>query len=137
MKNLEVLEFDPRVFRGKSGAPDCDGRCVIYWMRRTQRAQDNPALNVAIDAANLLGKPAVVFFQLLARAHHANLRHYEFMLQRLQELEAGLHKRGVGFVFRRYAERGLLRFCSEIKPALVIGDESPARIRTSESAGCS
>jgi hypothetical protein len=31
-------------------------------MQRAQRGIDNPALNVAVDAANALGKPVVVFF---------------------------------------------------------------------------
>jgi deoxyribodipyrimidine photo-lyase len=69
MKDIETLEFDPRVFRRKSGVPDTEGECVIYWMLRSQRATDNPALNVAVDAANLLRKPVVVFFQLRPRAH--------------------------------------------------------------------
>ena len=75
MKKFEALEFDPRVFRRRQGTPDPDGRCIVYWMQRSQRAHDNPALNVAIQAGNLLGKPVLVFFQLLHRAHHANLRH--------------------------------------------------------------
>lgn len=127
MKDLESLEFDPRVFRRRPGPPDPDGRCVVYWMQRSQRANDNPALNLAIEAGNLLGKPVVVFFQLVARARHANLRHYEFMRRGLEELPAALRKRGVGFVLRRYPEHGLSRFCSEVKPCLVIGDENPLR----------
>ena len=73
MNDLESLEFDARVTRRKTGAPDGDGSCVVYWMRRAQRAQDNPALNIAIEAANLLAKPVVVFFQLVPHARHANL----------------------------------------------------------------
>jgi len=127
MKNLESLEFDPRVFRRRAGPPDPQGECVVYWMQRSQRANDNPALNLAIEAGNLLTKPVVVFFQLVPRARHANLRHYEFMRCGLEELPAGLRKRAVGFVLRRYPEHGLLRFCSEVKPCLVIGDENPLR----------
>ena len=40
------------------------------------------------DIQNELGKPVLVFFQLLARAHHTNLRHYEFMQGGLAELSA-------------------------------------------------
>ena len=127
MKDLESLEFDPRVFRRRPGPIDPEGECIVYWMQRAQRAYDNPALNVAIDAGNLLGKPVVAFFQLVPRAHHANLRHYDFMRRGLEELAAALGKRGVGFVLRRSPEYGLLRFCSEVKPCLVIGDENPLR----------
>jgi deoxyribodipyrimidine photo-lyase len=96
-------------------------------MQRAQRADDNPALNVAIEAANLLGKPVVVYFQLLPRVQRAQLRHYAFMLQGLENLDAALRRRGVGFVVARYPEQGLLRFCAEVKPCLVIGDENPLR----------
>ncbi len=92
MNNLDVLEFDPRVFRRRPGEPDSNGACVVYWMQRAQRAQDNPALNVAIEAGNLLRKPVVVYFQLLPRSPHANLRHYEFMRQ------------GIARAWRRAAE---------------------------------
>ena len=32
------------------------GRYVLYWMQQSQRAEFNPALDVAIDRANGLGK---------------------------------------------------------------------------------
>lgn len=127
MKNLESLEFDARVFRRRSGVPDPEGRCVVYWMQRSQRATDNAALNVAIEAGNLLNKPVVVYFQLLPRMRHATWRHYEFMCRGLKELPAALRERRVAFVLRRYPEHSLLRFCSEVKPCLVIGDENPVR----------
>ena len=127
MNNLDALEFDPRVFRRRPGEPDSNGACVVYWMQRAQRAQDNPALNVAIEAGNLLRKPVVAYFQLLPRSPRANLRHYEFMRQGIAELGAALRKRKVGFVLARYPEQTLLRFCATVKPALVIGDENPLR----------
>ena len=126
MDHLESLEFDPRVTRRRTGAPDVNAGCVVYWMRRAQRARDNPALNVAIEAGNLLGKPVVVFFQLLERADHANLRHYEFMRQGLRELPDHLKKRRVDLVLWRGAD-GPAKFCIEVRPCLVIGDENPLR----------
>ena len=92
---------------------------------RSKSSCDNPALTVAIEAGNPLGKPVVVFFQLLPDAHHANQRHYQFLVEGLGDLAADLQKRRVGFVVRRYPEHGLLRFCSEVRPCLVIGDENP------------
>jgi len=97
---------------------------VVYWMQRSQRAADNDALNIAIAAGNELRKPVLVFFQLLAPAHHANLRHYEFMQRGLAEL---LRKRNVGFVLRADPDDDFLRFCAEVHPCLVIGDENPLR----------
>ncbi|MDH3443619.1 MAG: deoxyribodipyrimidine photo-lyase [Deltaproteobacteria bacterium] len=121
------LEFDPRVTRRKSGVCAGDGECVVYWMQRAQRPVDNPALNIAIQAGNLLRKPVVVYFQLLPRSHHANLRHYEFMAQGLRDLGSALAKRRVGFVLWRYPKHGFLKFCEDVRPCLVISDENPMR----------
>jgi len=38
-----------------------------------------------------------------------------------------LGKRNVGFVLRRYPDHSLLKFCEEVKAALVVGDENPMR----------
>ena len=67
----ETPEGDPRVRIRRSGAPDPDGRCVVYWMNRAQRAADNPALDLAIAAGNALRKPVVVFFGLHAFVERA------------------------------------------------------------------
>jgi deoxyribodipyrimidine photo-lyase len=116
----------------RGGDPDPDGNCVVYWMQRAQRALDNAALTAAIEAGNLLGKPVVAYFQLLPHVHHANLRHYHFLVEGLQDLPAGLAERNAGFVLRRYPQHGILRFCSEVKPCLVVGDENP--LKNAESA---
>jgi len=125
MKTLNSILSDPRLTVRRAGEPDPAGRCVVYWMQRAQRAVDNLALTTAIKAGNLLGKPVVVFFQLVPRAHHANQRHYQFLMEGLGDIAADLQKRKVGLVLRRYPEHGLLRFCSEIRPCLVIADENP------------
>ena len=62
MDELDRLSSNARVTVRRPGEPDSDGTCVVYWMQRAQRALDNPALEVAVQAANALGKPCVVFF---------------------------------------------------------------------------
>src|SRR5689334_13302560 len=124
---FEALERDPRVRVRRSGQPDPDGRCVVYWMQRAQRAADNPALDVAIAAGNALRKPVVVFFGLHAFVERANLRHYRFLAEGLAELADGLARRGVGFVLRRSPDHALQPFLASVKPALVVGDENPLR----------
>ena len=127
MSKLDFLLADPRLTVRRSGAPDPDGRCVVYWMQRAQRATDNAALNAAIEAGNCLGKPVVVFFQLVPHSHHANLRHYQFLVEGLKDIATDLKKRRVGWIIRRYPQHGLLRFCCEVRPCLVIGDENPMK----------
>jgi len=80
MDQLIELTRNPRVTVRRDGAPDSEGTCVVYWMQRAQRAVDNPALDVAVEAANALRKPVVVFFAPRPFPP-ANLRHYGFLVQ--------------------------------------------------------
>ena len=134
MDSIEALRDNPRVTWRRRGVVDPEGHCVVYWMQRSQRAVDNPALNLAIEAANLLKRPAVVFFSLIPNAHHANSRHYQFMLEGLRDVALGLRQRGVGFVWRRFPDHNVLKFCSEVRPCVVVSDENPLagaeRLRT-------
>jgi deoxyribodipyrimidine photo-lyase len=126
---LEKLEFDPRVCVRGGETPDLEGRCVVYRMRRAQRAFDNPALETAIAAANATKLPVVVFFGLLRRHPIANLRHYHFMLEGLADTAERLERRGIGFVLRIAddADRVFAAFCKEARPSLIVADEDPAR----------
>ncbi len=126
-RTLDEICRDPRVTVRRGGPPDPDGRCVVYWMQRAQRAVDNPALDAAVEAANALHKPLVVFFGLVPFYPNANLRHYTFLAQAIPCLGRGLEKRRIGFVLRRYPEHHLAAFCDEVRAALVVGDENPLR----------
>lgn len=126
-KSLEALSEDPRVTVRRRGQPDPDGRCVVYWMQRSQRGYDNPALDVAVTAANLLRLPVVVFFAPVPYYPHANLRPYVFLNQGIPDIAEDLVKRDIGFVLRRYPDHSLIKFCEEVRPALVVGDENPLR----------
>ena len=100
MDLIEALADDPRI-AVRNGAPiDPRGRCVIYWMRRAQRAFDNPALETAIAIANAIEKPVVVFFALRTHHPYANVRHYTFMIEGLADTAARIERRRVGFAMR-------------------------------------
>jgi len=126
-RTLDELSRDPRVTVRRAGTPDQAGQCVVYWMQRAQRAVDNPALNVAIEAANALRKPLVAFLGLVPFYPNANLRHYTFLTQGIRGLAQGLRRRGVGFILRRYPDHQLVKCCEEVQPSLVVGDENPLR----------
>jgi deoxyribodipyrimidine photo-lyase len=127
MDELTQLSEDPRVTVRRKGPPDPAGQCVVYWMQRSQRGVDNPGLDVAVQAANLLHLPAVVFLAPVPFYPNANLRHYRFLGEGIADVAAALAQRNVGFVLRHFPEHSLLRFCDEVKPALVVGDENPMR----------
>src|SRR3954471_4168471 len=126
-KSLDDLTQDPRVTVRRGGPHNAEGTCVIYWMQRSQRGFDNHSLDTAVTAANLLKKPAVVFFAPVPYYPKANLRAYVFLQQGIQDIADDLAARNIGFVLRRYPDHSLLRFCEEVKPALVVGDENSMR----------
>ncbi len=127
MEDLTRISNDPRVTVRRRGVPDSHGSCVVYWMQRAQRGIDNAALDVAINAANALGKPVAVFLAPMPFYPHANLRHYSFLNDGIPDIAEALKERNVGFVFRRFPQHSLLQFCDEVKAALVVGDENPMR----------
>lgn len=127
MDELTKLRSNARVTVRRPGPPDPDGACVVYWMQRAQRGIDNPALDVAVEAANSLAKPVVVFFAPVPFYPNANLRHYRFLNEGIPDIAAELSRRNVELILRRYPEHNLLKFCEQVKPALVVGDENPLR----------
>ena len=127
MNELERLQSDPRVAVRRQALPNAEGRCVVYWMQRAQRGLDNPALDTAIAAANELQKPLAVFFGLHPKYPNANLRHYAFLIEGLAETKRRVEERGAAFIFRPFPDHDLIRFCDEVNPALVVGDENPMR----------
>lgn len=127
MNKLELLKSDPRVTVRRDDPVTTEGCCVVYWMQRAQRGFDNPALELAIDAANELKKPVVVFFGLHPGYPNANLRHYTFLVEGLAETARRVEARGAMFFFRPYPDHDLIRFCNEVRACLVIGDENPMR----------
>jgi len=123
---LARLADQPRVLVRRSGALRADGGCVVYWMQRAMRILDNPALDVAIQAANLLGLPVVVYFQVIPNYPNANLRHYRFLQQGLRDVAEDAAARKLPFIVRRSPSR-LEEFLEEVRAALLIGDENPCR----------
>jgi deoxyribodipyrimidine photo-lyase len=79
------------------------GKYVLYWMQQSQRAEYNHALEYAIHKANRLGQGVLVAFGLTDDYPEANLRHYTFMLEGLQETRRTLAGRGIKMVVQKGA----------------------------------
>ncbi len=77
------------------------GKYVLYWMQQSQRADYNHALEYAILQANRLGQGVLVAFGLMDDYPEANLRHYTFMLEGLQETQNTLARRGIKMVVQQ------------------------------------
>jgi len=95
-------------------------------MQRAVRVRDNPALNVAIEAANILGLPVAIYFGVIPNYPNANLRHYHFLQQGLRDVAEDAAELGVAFVVRRPPDT-LETFLEEVGAAMLVGDENPCR----------
>ncbi|BAN04294.1 hypothetical protein YM304_39800 [Ilumatobacter coccineus YM16-304] len=58
---------------------DADGRYVVYWMQAAQRAEQNPALEHAIQRANAHDVPIVVCAIVIPDYPDASHRQFAFM----------------------------------------------------------
>ena len=126
-EELKALSDDTRVTIRRGGAPDAEGRCVVYWMQRAQRGVDNHAVDLAVKIANLLELPLVVYFAGISNFPHANLRHYVFLNQGLVDVKEDLASRNIEFVLRNAPHESHDRLLKDVHAAMVIGDENPMR----------
>jgi deoxyribodipyrimidine photo-lyase len=78
-----------------------DGDYVLYWMQSSQRAEQNHALEYAVQRANAMGQRLLVVFGLTDDYPEANLRHYAFMLEGLKDAQETLQERGIKMVVRK------------------------------------
>ena len=77
------------------------GDFVLYWMQQSQREECNHALEYAIQQANKMDQAVLVVFGLMDDYPEANLRHYTFMLEGLQETQQNLYKRGIKMIVQK------------------------------------
>lgn len=116
--------FDKRVQKLNVRSIDESGDCVIYWMQRSQRAFDNPALTYAIDMANDRCKPLLAYFGLYDAYPMASARAFAFMIEGLGETARALDERGIGFLVRREMPAdGAVRAAKEFRACAVVVDE--------------
>lgn len=121
------LAENPRVTVRREGPPLKSGKCIVYWMQRSQRGLDNPAVDLAVQIGNELNLPVIVFFAAIANFPSANLRHYAFLSQGLADIEEDLAARNISFIVRRPPGNSLEAFLREVNAAILIGDENPCR----------
>ena len=100
---------------------------VVYWMQSAQRVEYNHALEYAIQKANILKKPLVVFFGVTDSFPEANERHYRFMLEGLKEVKAELESKKIRMMVRRISpEKGALELSAHA--ALMVVDRGYLRV---------
>ena len=82
------------------------GRYVLYWMQSSVRSRHNQALSYAVAEANRLGLPLLMVFGLTPSYPSANARHYQFLLEGLRDVYAGLKARGLPLLIGLTGEHG-------------------------------
>lgn len=102
---------------------------VVYWMQRDQRVNDNWALIYAQQKAMENDSPLVVLFCLTDNFLGATLRHYDFMLKGLEEVEKNLSGLNIPFVLLRgEQEKEIPAYLKKINAGMLVTDFSPLRI---------
>lgn len=98
-----------------------DGDYVLYWMQASQRVSCNHALAYAMDEANRLHLPLLVYFGLTDEYPEAYERHYRFMVEGLLEVKMDLHDMDIQFIaLKDTPAKGAVKLSE--KAALLITD---------------
>lgn len=107
------------------------GKFVIYWMQASQRIRYNQALETTIRIANKRSLPVLVYFEITDHFPDANLRHYYFMLEGLQEIRQDLRQIGIQMIIYYQGDQkvpNLIELASEA--VMVITDCGYLRFQT-------
>ena len=90
---------EPRLFLPEAPTPRPGGEFVLYWMQASQRSDWNLALEFAIERANALRLPVLVYHGLRDDYPWASDRLHTFILQGVVDLYAGFAARGIQYAF--------------------------------------
>ncbi len=94
---------DLRIHAAREPGPRAGGELVLYWMQSTLRARDNFALNFAVEQANRLRLPVLVYHGLRHDYPWASDRLHTFILESVADLYHEFEMRGIQYAF--YLER--------------------------------
>jgi len=134
---LRFSAADPRVRRLDDRATPARGDYVLYWMQAQRRGEDNAALAFAVERANALRVPCVVYEALRPDYPHASDRMHAFVLQSARDTAATLRARGIAHVFflpRTPDEaRGVLTRLAA-RARLVVSDDTPSFVVPAHNA---
>ena len=96
-------------------------------MRTAVRGHENPALDVALEAATVLGLPLFVYHALSSSYPYASHRHHMFILEGARDAHRELEARGIphGFHLERPGHRGPHLLTLGRKAAVVVTEVMP------------
>jgi deoxyribodipyrimidine photo-lyase len=133
---LSFSAEDPRV-RRLDDRPTAPGDYVLYWIQAFRRGEDNAALAYALERANELGVPCVVYEALRPDEPDASDRGHAFVLQGASETAAALRARGIAYLFflpRTADEAAGVLATLATRARLVVSDDFPSSVVPRASA---
>jgi deoxyribodipyrimidine photo-lyase len=126
---LRFRPDDPRVRLLNDRPPNPRGEFVLYFMQVYRRAEDNAALAYAVERANELGVPCLVYEALRPDYPYASDRLHAFVLEGARDVARGLERRGIAhalFLPRTPLEaRGVVAKMAA-RACLVVSDDFPS-----------
>lgn len=141
MKNTRTLTDELRLHPAGTAAPIAGGEFVLYWIQTSMRAHANHALNFAVEQANHLGLPVLVYQGLRSDYPWASDRLHTFILESAIDLQADFDRRGIQYSFylETAGSRGPISPLVELarRAALVVTDFIPTFIVPRQIRGLS
>jgi len=105
------------------------GNCVLYWMVRDKRVNDNWALLKAQNIALNHRAPLIVCFHYYGTYKDANIRQYKFLLDGLRETQQRLNELQIHFyLIRGRCHIELPKFIEKHKVGHLVTDFSPLKV---------
>jgi deoxyribodipyrimidine photo-lyase len=124
--------------RNLNGSPERTGaKYLLYWAQMNRRAHVNHALEYAIQSANRLGLPLLVYEGLTCTYKKANDRMHTFVLQNVPDMAERLKARGIGYLFylrRRKSDANDVLYQLAADAAAVVTDDYPTFIAAEHNA---
>jgi deoxyribodipyrimidine photo-lyase len=108
-----------------------DRSYVLYWPQMNRRVDSNHALLYAVEIANRLNLPVLVYEALTYSYEYANDRLHTFMLEAVPETARRLQKAGIGYIFylrRAKADPNDTLYTIAKNAAAIVTDDYPTFI---------
>ena len=110
---------------------------VLYWAQMNRRVDSNHALLYAIEIANRLNIPVLVYEALTFTYPSANDRLHTFVLEAVPETARRLQKAGIGYVFylrRKESDANNTLYTLAKDAAAIVSDDYPTFIARRHNA---
>jgi len=104
------------------------GRYVLYWAQMNRRVSSNHALEFAVNMANRLGLPVLVYEGVTCSYPHASDRFHTFLLEGVPGTASRLRALGIGYLFhlrRRRSAPNDAFYRVAAEAAAVVTDDYP------------